>query len=75
MMIQKFDQDKEKWGEDVPPNHLGYFPNALVSRVVNLAELAKDLWAQHVKFDPGDGIWKCGVALRKNGTGRFETWI
>jgi hypothetical protein len=81
MMIQKFDRDKESSleqirGEDVPPCLLGYFPYAPMSRVVDLAKLAKkELGAQHVAFDPGDGVQKGGLALRKNENERFGTWI
>jgi hypothetical protein len=43
---------------------------------VNPAELAKELGAQHVAFDPGDdGVQKCGLSLRKNENERFENWI
>jgi hypothetical protein len=81
LAIQKLDQDKDnslEWirGDYIPPRLLGYFPFAPVSRFVNLTEVAKELlWGQHVKFDSGDGIRKWGVALRKNESKRFETWI
>jgi hypothetical protein len=42
---------------------------------VSLAELAKELQVRHVEFDPGDGVRKCSVALRKNETERFQTCI
>jgi hypothetical protein len=47
------------------PRNINEYPYAPISRVVNLAGLATELGAGHVKFDPGSGNQKCGGALRK----------